>query len=46
MKNIMVYDVEAEELERIADANDTTIAEVVEMLLEYAEDMKKDNGFK
>lgn len=42
----MVYDVEAEELERIADANDTTIAEVVEMLLEYAEDMKKDNSLK
>ena len=46
MQNITVYDIEAEELERIADENDTTIAEVVEMLLEYAEDMKKDYGLK
>ena len=46
MKNIMVYDIEADELDRIADMNDTTIAEVIEMLLEYAEDMKKDNDLK
>lgn len=43
MTNILVYDVEAEELDKIADANDTTIAEVVEMLMEYAEEMKKNN---
>jgi hypothetical protein len=46
MKNITVYDIEADELEKIADANDTTIAEVVEMLMDYAEEMKKDNGMK
>lgn len=46
MTKITVYDIEAEELERIADANDTTIAEVVGILMEYAEDMKKDNGWK
>ena len=46
MTSITVYDIEAKELERIADANDTTIAEVVEMLMEYAKDMKKDNGWK
>lgn len=44
MKNILVFDVEAEELEQIADANDLTIAEVVEMLLDYAEEMKEANG--
>jgi hypothetical protein len=44
MKNILVYDIEADELEKIADANDTTVAEVVEMLMEYAEEMKKNNG--
>ena len=44
MTNITVYDIEANELEKIAEANDTTIAEVVEMLMEYAEEMKKDNG--
>ena len=46
MKNITVYDIEAEELENIADANDTTVAEVVEMLMEYADQMKEDNGWK
>ena len=43
MTRITVYDIEAEDLEKIADANDTTIAEVVEMLMAYAEEMKKDN---
>lgn len=43
MTNITVYDIEAEQLEKIADANDTTIAEVVEMLMTYAEEMKRDN---
>ena len=43
MTKITVYDIEAEELEKIADANDTTIAEVIEMLMAYAEEMKKDN---
>lgn len=44
MKKILVYDIEADELEKIADTNDTTVAEVVEMLMEYAEEMKKNNG--
>jgi hypothetical protein len=44
MQNILVYDIEAEELEKIADANDTTVAEIVEMLMEYAEEMKKNNN--
>lgn len=42
MKNIMVYDIEAEEIGKIADANDTTVAEVVEMLMDYVEEMKMD----
>ena len=46
MKNIVVYDFEADELEKIADANDTTVAEVVEMLMQYADEMKEDNGWK
>lgn len=46
MKEITVYDIEAEELEKIADANDTTIAEVVEMLMDYVEEMKEDHGLK
>lgn len=44
MTKILVYDIEAEALEEIADANDTTVAEVVEMLMEYAEEMKKNNN--
>ena len=43
MTKILVYDIEASELEKIADANDTTIAEVVEMLMEYVEEMKRNN---
>lgn len=44
MTNILIYDIEAEELEKIADANDTTVAEVVEMLMEYAEEMRRNNN--
>lgn len=44
MTKILVYDIEAEELEKIADANDTTVAEIVEMLMEYAEEMKRNNN--
>lgn len=46
MTKITVYDIEAKELEKIADANDTTVAEVVEMLMEYAEEMKESNNLK
>ena len=46
MTKILVYDVEAEDLEKIADANDTSVAEVVEMLMAYAEEMKKDNNLR
>ena len=44
MTNITVYDVEAERIEKIADANDTNAAEIIEMLMEYADDMIRDNG--
>ena len=46
MMSITVYDIEAEQLEKIADANNTTVAEVIEMLVDYAEEMKKDNGLR
>ena len=46
MMSITVYDIEAEQLEKIADANNTTVAEVIEMLMDYAEEMKKDNGLR
>lgn len=44
MTNIFVYDIEAEEIEKIADVNNMTIADVMEMLMDYAEEMRKDNG--
>lgn len=46
MTKVLVYDIEAEELEKIADANGTSVAEVVEMLMAYAEEMKKDNNLQ
>ena len=46
MTRITVYDIEAEDLEKIADTNDISVAEVVEMLMAYAEEMKKDNNLK
>ena len=46
MQKITVYDIEAEQLEKIADDNDTNVAEIVEMLFEYVEDMKRDNNLK
>lgn len=44
MTNILVYDIEAEEIEKIADVNNMTIADVMEMLMDYAEEIRKDNG--
>ena len=46
MTDITVYDIEAEELCNSAEENDTTIAEIVEMLMAYVGDMKKDNNLK
>ena len=46
LTRITVYDIEAEALEKIADDNDTNVAEVVEALMQYAEEMKKDNGWR
>lgn len=40
MKNLNVYDIEAEDIDKIADENDVTIAEVVEALM----DAMRDNG--
>ena len=46
MTKVLVYDIEAEDLEKIADTNDISVADVVEMLMAYAEEMKKDNDLK
>lgn len=44
MRNITVYDIDECELNGIANDNDTTVAEIVEMLMHYVEEMKEDNG--
>lgn len=49
MKNIQVYDVEAKQLEKIADDNDTNIAEVIQAIMEdeeLVEKLKWNNGWR
>ena len=46
---ITVYDVEAEQLEKIADANDTNVAEIIEAIMNDEELMtkvKENNGWR
>lgn len=42
MKGLAVYDIEFDAIEKLAEDNDTTTAEIVEMLLCYVEDMKRE----
>ncbi len=44
MKNISVYDIEADTIEKISNDNDIPECEVIEMLMEYVEQMKEDNN--
>lgn len=44
MTSIRVFDVDADKIEMIAYENDKTVAEIVKMLMFYAEEMKEDNG--
>ena len=46
MTNITIYDTEAETIQRVADENDVTVAEIIEMLIDYVEDMKSDYDLK
>jgi len=49
MKSIQVYDVEAKQLEKIADDNDTNIAEVIQAIMEdeeLVEKVKWNNGWR
>lgn len=40
MKQIVVYDYEARKLESIAEDNDMTVAELVELLMEFMDKCK------
>lgn len=44
MPSIKIWDTDFEVLDKIAEVNDMDIADVVEMLVDYVEEMKKDNG--
>ena len=46
MTKISVYDIEGELIEKVADVNDTTTAEVIEALCGYLEEAKQDNGWR
>lgn len=46
MTNITVYDTEAKAIERICEDNDVTEAELIEMLMDYINEVKADNGWK
>ena len=46
MRQISVYDTEAEAIERICEDNDVTEAELIEMLMDYINEVKADNGWK
>lgn len=37
MTRITVYDIEAEKIAKLAEAEDTTEAEIVEMIMDFAE---------
>lgn len=44
MTSIRVFDVEADKIEKIAYDNHLTAADIVEMLMDYVDEMKEDNG--
>ena len=46
MTDITVFDTEAEVIERIADDNDLTTAEVIDILINYVDDMKRDYNLR
>lgn len=42
MKNINVYDIEAEKLDKICEEHDTSEAEIIEALFDIIDDLKID----
>lgn len=44
MTSIRICDVEADKIEKIAYDNHLTVADIVEMLMDYVDEMKEDNG--
>ncbi len=46
MRQIRIYDTEAEIIEDLAINNATTVAEVVEAFMEFLEEVKENNGWE
>ena len=46
MRQILIYDTEAEIIEDLALNNDTTEAEVVEAFMEFLEEVKENNEWE
>lgn len=46
MKTITVYDNDADVIDHLAQKNDMTTAEIVEILLEYKDEMCAENDLK
>lgn len=46
MREIRVYDVEAEAIKRICEDNDVTEAELIEELMDYIDEIKAFHGWK
>ena len=44
MQRIEVYDVEAEKIEKICDANDISAAYLIEMLMDFIDEVKEEYG--
>lgn len=45
MTSINIYDVDFDELVKIADINNLTIADIISDLMEYSEEMCKNLGY-
>lgn len=46
MTDITIYDTEAEIIEKVSEKNNITVAEVVEMLCDYLDEMLFDNNLE
>lgn len=46
MKAIHVYDYDAERIEKTCEANDMSEHELIELLLDYLDEVKEENGLK
>lgn len=46
MQTITVYDIEKEKIEKVAENNDITTAEIVEQLIEYLPEIMEFNGWR